>query len=85
MIHGTMLSGTDLEDNTILLEILINTNQVSYLTVIGSLMYLMLGTHPDLAFSVETLSCFSSTPKACHWEAAKWVLCYVRATADMKP
>ena len=47
-------------------------------------MYLMLGTCPDLAFSVGTLSCFSASPKTCHWEAAKCVLRYVRATTDME-
>ena len=38
------VSGTDLKDNTMLLEVLINNKQVSNLTVIGSLVYLMLGT-----------------------------------------
>ena len=84
MTYGTTLSGTDLEDNTMLLEILINNKQVSYLTVIGSLMYLMLRTCPDLAFSVGTLSHFSASPKTCHWEAVKCVLHYVWATTDME-
>ena len=84
MTHDTILSGTDPEDNTVLLEILINNKRVSYLTVIGSLMYLMLGTRPDLAFSVGTLSCFSASSKTCHWEAAKRVLHYIQATTDME-
>ena len=71
MIHGTSLSATDPEDNSTLPQILIGQKRVSYLTVIGSLMYLMLETRPDLAFSVGTLSRFSAAPKACHWEAAK--------------
>ena len=84
MTHGTTLSWTNLKDNTVLPEILINNKWVSYLTVIGSLMYLMLGTHPDLTFSVETLSCFSASPKICHWETAKCVLYYMQATTDME-
>ena len=84
MTHSTTLSETDPEDSTMLPEIVINNKQVSYLTVIGSLMYLMLGTCPDLAFSVGTLSRFSASPKTCHWEAAKCVLRYVRATTDME-
>ena len=84
MTHDTTLFRTNLEDNTMLLEILINNKWVSYLTVIGSLMYLMLGTHPDLTFSVGTLSHFSASPKTCHWGATKCVLHYVWATTDME-
>ena len=84
MTHGTTLSGTDLEDNTMLLEVLINNKQVSNLTVIGSLMYFMLGTCLDLTFSAGTLSCFSASPKTCHWEAAICVLHYMQATTDME-
>lgn len=44
MTYGTTLSATNPEDNTMLSEIQINEKQVSYLTAIGSLMYLMLRT-----------------------------------------
>ena len=47
-------------------------------------MYLMLGTRPDLAYAVGTLSHFSAKPKLAHWEAAKRVLRYIQATKDME-
>ena len=46
---------TDLEDNTILFQCIIGTQLISYATIIGSLMYTTLGTHPDLAHIVGIL------------------------------
>ena len=62
----------------------IDGKRISYLTVIGSLMYLMLGTHPDIAYAVGALSCFSAKPSHMHWEAAKHVLRYIQATKNME-
>ena len=84
MAHTSQLSATDPEDDWTVPEQLIEGRQVSYLTIIGSLMYLMLGTRPDLAYAVGTLSCFSARPKLAHWEAAKCVLRYIQATKDME-
>jgi len=52
--------------------------------MIGSLMYLMLGTHPDITYAIGTLSWFSAKPKLTHWEAAKRILRYIQATKDME-
>ena len=60
----------------------IDEKQVSYLMVIGSLMYAMLGTWPDLAFAVGLLSHFSTAPTSAHCEAAKRTLHYLQATKD---
>ncbi|KIK72155.1 hypothetical protein PAXRUDRAFT_22330 [Paxillus rubicundulus Ve08.2h10] len=73
MAHNSQLSPTDLENDQILPEMVIEGWKVSYLTVIGSLMYLMLGTRPDIAYAVGTLSWFSTAPEQMHWEAAKHV------------
>jgi hypothetical protein len=54
-----------------------------YRQAVGSLMYLMLGTRPDLAFSVCTLSRFMAKPTAQHWVAMKRVLRYIRGTAEL--
>jgi hypothetical protein len=62
----------------------INVRTVSYTTVIGSLMYAMIGMRPDIAFTVGLLGRFSANPKRCQWEAAKWVLWYLKATAVME-
>ena len=74
--HNSQLSTTSPDDNQSIPEMVIKGHQVSYLTVIGSLMYLMLGTHPDIAFMVGILSHFSAKPNLSHWEAAKRILRY---------
>ena len=84
MVHNSQLSATDPEDDRVIPEQVIKGRQVSYLTIIGSLMYLMLGTHSDIAYVVGTLSRFSAKPKLAHWEAAKRVLRYIQATKDME-
>ena len=71
MAHNLHLSATDPEDDRTILEMIIEGKQVSYLSMIGSLMYLMLGTCPDIAYAIGTLSQFSARPKLIHWEAAK--------------
>ena len=41
-----------------------------YRHLIGSLMYLMVATRPDLAFSLSKVSEFNNSPGRAHWEAA---------------
>ncbi|SGY15947.1 BQ5605_C012g06710 [Microbotryum silenes-dioicae] len=51
-----------------------------YLQAIGSLLYISLGTRPDIAFAVLYLSRFANNPGRRHWIAIKHVLCYLCAT-----
>ena len=44
-----------------------SVSQVEYSRVIGSLMYLMSCTRPDIAYSVSKLSSYTSNPRAKHW------------------
>jgi Reverse transcriptase (RNA-dependent DNA polymerase) len=53
-----------------------------YINLVGSLMYAMVATRPDLAFAVGALGKFSAKPRLQHWNAAKHVLRYVKATLD---
>ena len=55
-----------------------------YQAAVGSLMYLMLGTRPDLAFAVSQVSRFSANPQATHWEAVQTLFRYIKATRDLK-
>ena len=48
-----------------------------YQSIIGSLMYAVSGTRPDLAFTVTLLSQFSSAPNEEHMQCAKRVLRYL--------
>jgi hypothetical protein len=53
-----------------------------YRGLVGSLMYLMLGTRPDIAYSLQACSKFLSNPGQAHWIAAKRILRYLKGTLD---
>ena len=53
---------------------------VPYRNAVGCLMYLMVGTRPDLAAAVGVLSQFASNPCPTHWQALKRVFRYVQGT-----
>jgi hypothetical protein len=56
---------------------------VPYAELVGSLMYLMVCTRPDIALAVSMLARYMSAPARQHWEAAKGVLRYVQGTQTM--
>jgi len=56
---------------------------IPYHEVVGSLMYAALGTCPDIAFAVQTMSCFTSKPGPMHWEAVKRIFRYLKGTRDL--
>src|SRR5437588_5210662 len=56
--------------------------ELEYQSLLGSIMYGMLGTRPDLAYSISTLSKFNSCPGSEHYEAAKRVLRYLQKTGS---
>ena len=51
-----------------------------YQSAVGSLMYAMLGTRPDIAYAVLVVSRFSSNPTKAHVGAVKRIFRYLRAT-----
>ncbi|XP_042008926.1 secreted RxLR effector protein 161-like [Salvia splendens] len=55
--------------------------KVLYANAIGSVMYLILSTRPDIAYVVSCLSRYMSNPGPVHWEALKWLLRYLKLTA----
>ena len=57
-------------------------NVKEYQAIVGSLMYLVIGSRPDLAFTVTLLSQFSSCPNESHLKAAKRTLRYLAGTFD---
>ena len=59
-----------------------SVSQVEYSRVIGSLMYLMSCTRPDIAYAVSKLSRYTSNPGAKHWQGIIRVLKYLRFTRD---
>lgn len=56
------------------------TSNFPYRQIVGSLMYLMIGTRPDICFAVGKLSQFLESPTVVHWKAAKRVLRYINGT-----
>ena len=57
--------------------------EVPYLSAVGALMHLANYTRPDIAFSVNLLTRYSSAPTKRHWNGIKHVLRYLRGTCDM--
>ena len=55
---------------------------MEYSRIIGSLMYLMSCTRPDIAYSISKLSRFTSNPGADHRKVIIRVLRYLRGTQD---
>src|SRR5690606_19148660 len=55
-----------------------------YQQIIGSLMYLVTATRPDLAYTITHLSQFNSDPSQTHYVAAKRVLKYLKGTRDFR-
>ena len=55
--------------------------RVSYASVVGSLMYVMVCTWPDIAFVVGTVRGYMSNPGNEHWAAVKWILIYLKGTS----
>lgn len=56
---------------------------VPYREAIGSLMYAMLGSRPDISFAVSKLARFCESPCLVHWEAVKRVIRYLYTTRNL--
>jgi len=54
-----------------------------YCSLVGSLMYIAIGTHPDIAYAVGRLASFLDCYRLEHWEAAIRVLCYLKGTRSL--
>ena len=56
--------------------------RVPYASAVGSLMYVMMCTRPDICYAVGLVSRYQSNPGYKHWNAVKRILAYSRATTD---
>ncbi|GJY40372.1 retrotransposon protein, putative, ty1-copia subclass [Tanacetum coccineum] len=56
---------------------------VPYASVMGSIMYVVICTRPDVAFAHNITSRFQKNPGDLHWTTVKKVLKYLRNTKDM--
>ena len=57
-------------------------SKVPYASALGSLMYVMVCTRPDIAHAVGVVSRFMSKLGKQHWEAVKWILRYLKGSLD---
>ena len=57
-------------------------NPTEYRAIVGSLIYLLTGTRPDIAFVVTLLSRFMNKPLKIHMLIARGVLKYLKGTLD---
>ena len=55
---------------------------VPYASAVGSLMYSMVCTRPDIAHTVGVVSRYMANPRKEHWEVVKWLLRYLRGTSS---
>ncbi|KAL0437633.1 UNVERIFIED_CONTAM: Retrovirus-related Pol polyprotein from transposon TNT 1-94 [Sesamum radiatum] len=55
---------------------------IEYSRIIGSLMYIMNCTRPDIAYAVNKLSRFTSNPSKNHWKGLIRVLRYLKYTSN---
>ena len=53
---------------------------IPYANVVGSLMYVMVCIHPDIAHAVSLVSRFMANPGKAHWQALKWILRYIKGS-----
>lgn len=58
----------------------VDLGNIPYQSVVGSLMYAMVATRPDIAYGVGVLSRYIKDPNAQHWIAAKRILRYLQGT-----
>ena len=54
-----------------------------YHEAVGLLMYMALGTRPNIAFAIQTISHFSTKPGPVHWEAVKQIFHYLKGMMEL--
>ena len=60
-----------------------STDQVEYQSMVGSLLYIAMGTRPDIAQVVGAVSKFCSNPTEAHKTAVKRIFRYLKKTRNL--
>ena len=58
-------------------------SKVPYASAVGSLMYAMVCTRPDISHAIGVVSRYMHNPGKEHWQAVKWILRYILNTVDI--
>lgn len=56
---------------------------IPYANAVGSIMYAMVCTRPDIAQALSVVSRYMENPGKAHWQAVKWILRYLRGTSSI--
>ena len=80
MSHGVILSKTQCPSSQEELEVM---KRVPYASAVGSIMYAMLCTRPDVSCALSLTSRYQGNPGQAHWVAVKNILKYLRRTKEM--
>ena len=80
MMHGLALSKAQCPNSQKELDIM---KRVPYASAVGSIMYAMLCTRPDVSCALSMTSRYQANPGEAHWRAVKNILKYLRRTKEM--
>lgn len=78
--HFNLKAATDIQ----IREQAESMKKIPYQSAVGSLMYSMICTRPDLAFAVGMVCRYMSNPIKDHWQAVKWLLRYLRGSVKTR-
>ncbi|RVW60778.1 Retrovirus-related Pol polyprotein from transposon TNT 1-94 [Vitis vinifera] len=57
--------------------------RIPYASMVGSVMYTMVCSRPDLAYAVSMISRYMSCLRKPHWQAVKWLFQYLASTRSL--
>jgi len=80
MSHGIHLSKSQCPTTTDEWD---RMSKVPYASAIGSIMYAMISTRPDVSYALSVTSRYQSDPGESHWTAVKNILKYLRRTKNV--
>ena len=80
MSHGIHLSKSQCPMTT---DEWARMSKVLYASAIGSIMYAMISTCPDVSYALSVTSRYQSGPGESHWTAVTNILKYLRRTKDV--
>jgi hypothetical protein len=80
MSHGTVLSKNQCPQTA---DERVQMTSVPFASAIGSIMYAMICTRPDVSFALSVSSRYQSNPGMGHWTVVKNILKYLNRTKEM--
>ena len=80
MSHGINLGKTQCPSTTDERD---RMSKIPYASAIGSIMYAMICTRPDVSYALSVTSRYQADPGESHWTAVKNILKYLRRTKDV--